>query len=70
MSSPAVAIVVYEIATAYPSEALGFNAEFFMGSVWLMFLVFLFLVPNVSCVNGLSFLECPAVFTDVFCSSF
>jgi hypothetical protein len=34
-----------------------------------MFLVFLFLVPNVSCVTGLSFLECPAVFTDVFCSS-
>jgi hypothetical protein len=56
MSSPAVAIVVYEIGTNYPSEALGFNPEFFMGSVLLMFLAFLFLVPNVSCVTAFFFL--------------
>ena len=62
--------VVYEIETAYPSQTLGFNPEFLVGSVLLMFLVFLFLVPNVSCVTGLSFLECPAVFTDISCSSF
>jgi hypothetical protein len=69
MSSPAVAIVVYEIGTTYPSEALGFNLKFFMGSVLLMFLAFLFLVPNVSCVTAFFFLECHAVFTDIFCSS-
>jgi len=62
--------VIYEIGTAYPSQALGFNPEFLMGSVLLMFLIFLFLLPNVSCVTGFSFLEFPTVFTDVFCSSF
>ena len=63
--------LVYEIGTAYPSQALGFNPEFLVGveGVLLMFLVFWFLVPNVSCVTGLSIFECPTVFTDVFCSS-
>jgi len=38
--------VVYEIGTAYPSQAVGFNPEFLMGSVLLMFLVFFcFLCP-------------------------
>ena len=54
--------VVYEIGTAYLSRTVDFNLNFWL----LMFLVILFLVPNVSCVTGLSFLECPAVFTDVF----